>query len=212
MTDPAPTVPELLRRIASLEEENAMLREQATIDLLTGIYNQRGFFDGMDKQFIEDKPETPWPNEERRERRRSHINGTLVLLDLTGFKGVNDAISRASGDEFLILVAHTLKEQVRDITDIVARYGGDEFTLFFRGRNKQFVDERMEVIRRRVKDITLGMSEEEIRQKLNRDFLADFHHASTWVDRKVDFKKLLQHMNDTLKKREDSLRLSHLGK
>jgi diguanylate cyclase (GGDEF)-like protein len=193
-----PTVPELQRKIKELEEEIEILHEQATLDFLTGIYNQRGFFQGMEMQFI-DKPDVQWTGEERRERRRSHISGTLVLLDLTGFKGVNDAISRASGDELLILVASTIREQVRDITDVVGRYGGDEFTLFFRGRNKLFVDERMEVIRRRIKDITLGMSVEEIEEKLHRDFLVDFHYVSTWVDRKVDFKKLLQHMNDTLK-------------
>ena len=50
----------------------------------------------------------------------------LVMLDLNGFKPVNDELGHPSGDTLLQAVAARLREGLRD-TDRVARIGGDEF-------------------------------------------------------------------------------------
>ncbi len=60
----------------------------------------------------------------------------LALLDLNGFKKINDELGHAAGDAALIAFALLLKEAVGK-TGFVARLGGDEFTVVLKGTNSQ---------------------------------------------------------------------------
>jgi len=62
-----------------------------------------------------------------REREKTPI--TLFLLDLDGFKAVNDSFGHHIGDEVLIKVAEQLQSLVKRKSDLVARLGGDEFVI-----------------------------------------------------------------------------------
>ena len=90
------------------------LVEQATEDALTGLPNRREFESLL-----------------RRELERSGRYGeifSLVMLDLDGFKAVNDSRGHDAGDALLRDVAATIRETCRT-ADVSARYGGDEFAL-----------------------------------------------------------------------------------
>lgn len=88
------------------------LEYHATRDPLTGLYNQRVFWDLLDSEVA-------------RGRRRGHPIG-LLLIDLDNFKSINDGYGHATGDALLKTIATTLKQALR-AEDMLARYGGDEF-------------------------------------------------------------------------------------
>ena len=59
---------------------------------------------------------------------RQHAGIAVLVLDLDGFKGVNDQLGHAAGDRLLQVVAERLTAVVRP-NDVVARLGGDEFVV-----------------------------------------------------------------------------------
>jgi diguanylate cyclase (GGDEF)-like protein len=91
---------------ARLYEAQAAL---ATRDPLTGLLNHRAFHEELDRALEEGDP-------------------AVVLLDLDGFKQVNDTDGHAAGDELLRAVARALRGSCR-ADDLVCRLGGDEFAV-----------------------------------------------------------------------------------
>ncbi|WP_308899134.1 sensor domain-containing diguanylate cyclase [Candidatus Desulfosporosinus nitrosoreducens] len=90
------------------------LKHLATTDCLTGILNRQGF----EQRIIGEMANTL--------RRGSAFQ--FLLLDLDGFKKLNDTQGHPVGDLALIHVAQNLQKSVR-LGDIVARTGGDEFAV-----------------------------------------------------------------------------------
>ena len=97
------------------EERIILLERMAQTDELTGLSNRRGFVAAFDRELA-------------RARRDAGCGGVLVMVDLDGFKGINDRCGHAAGDAYLRVVAQVLQKSVRAV-DIVARLGGDEFVL-----------------------------------------------------------------------------------
>ena len=105
---------QLQLEIAERERVEAQVRHQATHDMLTGLPNRTLFHDRLDTAM-----------------RRAVEGGSgfaLVLLDIDGFKGVNDRHGHPAGDTLLQAIAARLKLNLRT-DDTVARLGGDEFAL-----------------------------------------------------------------------------------
>jgi diguanylate cyclase (GGDEF)-like protein/PAS domain S-box-containing protein len=101
-----------------LEEE---LTQQAFHDGLTGLPNRALFRDRLDQALA-----------------RSDRSGdalAVLLLDLDGFKQVNDSLGHDAGDQLLVLTAERLAGVVRP-SDTVARLGGDEFAVLLEAANE----------------------------------------------------------------------------
>jgi diguanylate cyclase (GGDEF)-like protein len=97
-----------------LESTNARLKETSFKDEVTGLYNRRFFSLRLEEELS-------------RYRRFNHPV-SVVLLDLDGFKAVNDEFGHTVGDDTLREVAQILMKHSRGI-NVVSRYGGDEFAV-----------------------------------------------------------------------------------
>lgn len=91
-----------------------MISRQAYSDTLTGLPNRRALDERLE--------------EEVASARRNNYSFAVIMMDLDGFKAVNDTYGHAIGDEVLRLVFGEMARGVRT-TDFLARYGGDELTL-----------------------------------------------------------------------------------
>src|SRR5882724_8307978 len=97
-----------------LESTNARLKETSFKDEVTGLYNRRFFSIRLE--------------EEMQRHRRFNHPVSVVLMDLDGFKAVNDELGHAVGDETLRGMAEILLKHSRGI-NVICRYGGDEFAI-----------------------------------------------------------------------------------
>ncbi len=121
----------LTRLKAELDSYRTRLSDSeklSSLDALTGLANRRGF-------------------EERLAFRvRAGSRFSLILIDLNGFKDVNDRLGHLAGDEVLRSVAGKLRAAFPS-DDLVARWGGDEFAVIVNCSEKD-AGARMERIRR----------------------------------------------------------------
>ncbi len=99
---------------ANLKERQANMLRRANTDGLTGLYNHRYFHDRL--------------GQEMKRSLRYNRPLALLMIDLDGFKAVNDNLGHTAGDAVLKNFAATLAGAIREI-DLVARYGGDEFAV-----------------------------------------------------------------------------------
>ncbi len=111
----------LLGRLAAdawrAARQRADLAERVMSDTTTGLLNKRWWYELAPR--------------EAAQARRARSTIAVLLVDLDGFKGVNDSLGHQSGDRVLKQVARLLTAAVRS-GDAVIRFGGDEFVLLLR--------------------------------------------------------------------------------
>ncbi len=109
-----------LRANALRQQAQEALRERdimhhlAHSDPLTGLTNRRGLQSAIQTALSSCAPNNLV---------------AVYLMDLDGFKPINDVYGHDVGDDLLVAVAHRLQANVRHQTDVVARLGGDEFII-----------------------------------------------------------------------------------
>lgn len=91
-----------------------MISRQAYSDTLTGLPNRRALDERLEEEVLG--------------ARRGNYSFAVIMMDLDGFKAVNDTYGHAAGDDVLRTVFNQMARGVRN-TDFLARYGGDELTL-----------------------------------------------------------------------------------
>jgi diguanylate cyclase (GGDEF)-like protein/PAS domain S-box-containing protein len=101
--------------ISTRVELEQRLRELTITDSLTGLYNQRHFQERLAQEAS------------RARRQRNKL--ALILIDLDGFKALNDREGHLAGDAALRCFANAILSSIRKETDSAFRYGGDEFVL-----------------------------------------------------------------------------------
>jgi len=105
-------------RTEALADANKRLEQLAMQDPLTGLGNRSALARHLAQAM-------------QRTARRGELLG-LTLIDLDGFKSINDELGHDVGDQVLISIARRLSGHARQ-TDLVARLGGDEFVLISEG-------------------------------------------------------------------------------
>jgi diguanylate cyclase (GGDEF)-like protein len=99
---------------AAVAVENARHHALATVDSLTGLYLRDTFFRRL--------------QEEHARARRYDGAYALLMLDLDGFKGINDREGHLAGDRYLRAAGLAIRGRLRG-ADLACRYGGDEFCI-----------------------------------------------------------------------------------
>ena len=152
---PAPEVRSVLALLAAqaaLVTERGELQRSARTDALTALPNRAAFEDAL-----------------RREMNRATRLGsplTVALLDLDGFKQLNDTMGHAAGDEALRAAADRWSHALRSI-DILARYGGDEFAVLLPTCDLPHAEEVLERMRAATPDglgASIGVTEWQARE------------------------------------------------
>ncbi len=126
----------ILNDITERKKIEDALKKMATFDSLTNLPNRVLFTDRLQRALLQAD-------------RSKHSVG-MVVLDLDGFKSVNDTYGHQAGDDLLVEVARRLPQCLR-MNDTVARMGGDEFAILLPGIEERKVAEL--VARRLISDI-----------------------------------------------------------
>lgn len=124
-----------------IRQQNRLLEQLNRTDTLTGLANRAHWLDTA-------------AHEMHRYLRNQHP-ATLILLDIDGFKQVNDHHGHAAGDALLQEIAEVLRESLRSV-DTPGRLGGDEFGVVLPETGLERAREIAERIRQRVERIGRG--------------------------------------------------------
>ncbi|MFE4196466.1 putative bifunctional diguanylate cyclase/phosphodiesterase [Paenarthrobacter sp. NPDC056912] len=101
-------------RTQQLNEAHMAMQHMAMTDPLTGLHNRSAFSSALNEAQANEATGTRRP--------------AILLLDMDGFKAINDSLGHTIGDKVLETVANRISAAVRE-QDMVARMGGDEFAV-----------------------------------------------------------------------------------
>jgi diguanylate cyclase (GGDEF)-like protein len=130
---------QLAERERDLIATNDRLTVMASIDMVSGLANRRGFQARLEFEWL----------------KMQQLDGRLALLmiDVDHFKLFNDSYGHPEGDACLGRVGETLAEIANETLGFAARYGGEEFCLLLPAADRDRAMEIGELVRRRVAEL-----------------------------------------------------------
>ncbi len=156
---------QLQTHLAEIKELEAALREQATRDPLTGLFNRRHMEDVLKQELA------------RASRKKEPLS--VVILDLDRLKEINDIYGHMTGgDKALQILADTLKQMCRE-EDTPCRYGGDEFLVILYDTPAQVAYERASQWKEAVAKIKIASNDREFGITFSAGVAAFPTHGST---------------------------------
>lgn len=136
------------RLIDEQRERIAQLENLSMTDELTGLLNRRGFMSHFRRELSAN-------------RRGTRSGGVLLMIDLDGFKGVNDTHGHPAGDAYLRQIARLLQGAVRR-QDVVGRLAGDEFAILLTDVDPDIGVARAEMLAERLNRLSVDWQGTEI--------------------------------------------------
>ncbi len=136
---------------AGLAIENALryrqVEDSSVTDELTGLPNARSLFVQLDSEIAR--------------ARRTGASLVVMMLDLNGFKGINDRFGHLAGNKVLQKIAEGLRGVCREY-DCVARMGGDEFVVIVAGGAHDAIVAKSLQCQQIVREVGLALHREDI--------------------------------------------------
>lgn len=109
----------IARDVTESKQTQADIIYKATHDPLTQLFNRAAFEEHLTEAMA-------------RAKRNSNIKVVMYMIDLDGFKTINDTYGHQAGDQVLRVLAERLQENLRQ-GELVCRLGGDEFAILIEG-------------------------------------------------------------------------------
>ena len=138
------TVSEGIKLSLSNLKLREIMREQATLDPLTGLFNRRYLNDTLPREL--------------NYARRQNTKTSIAMLDIDHFKKFNDTFGHEAGDLMLHELGLVLSETNRK-SDIACRFGGEEFVLVLLDSPQEASRQHLEMICMRVKELQIRNTE-----------------------------------------------------
>jgi len=139
---------ELEEKHRELRRQQSKLKELASLDSLTGIFNRRAFYDKA-KEMID-------------YAKVGDLDVGVLMFDLDQFKKLNDTHGHAAGDEVLRRFTRVVSDCCRT-SDIFARLGGEEFALLLPDTSEAATRQIAERIRKRVEMNTVVINDKTVK-------------------------------------------------
>ena len=132
---------------AELLSAREALREQATKDSLTHLWNRSSIFDILCRELA------------RGQRERNPVG--VVMVDLDHFKSINDNYGHFAGDAVLCEAARRMQNAIRQY-DSIGRYGGEEFLILLSGCDQETSLSQAERLRKQLSQYQISLQESSI--------------------------------------------------
>lgn len=155
---------ELTARLAEIESLQAILREQAIRDSLTGLFNRRYLHETLEREFS------------RAVRNKYMVS--VMLMDIDHFKHINDTYGHAAGDEILRALSVTISLNIRK-EDIPCRYGGEEFVIVMPDAPLHSAEQRARALHKKINSIKVDFEDQKLQVTVSLGIAAFPLHGDT---------------------------------